>query len=908
MASISYDSRSFIVEGRRVWLVSGAVHYFRTPAALWADRLLKAKRAGLNCIETYVAWNFHESQEGKWDFTGDRDVAAFVELAGEMGLYVILRPGPYICSEWDFGGFPAWLTTKSGIAYRTNNATYTHYFDKYFRQLLPRLADLQITRNGKIILIQNENEYTYTTMPDRLSYLEFINQLIRRAGFDIPIINCNWASDPPVPDNIECVNGWGSEIQTLKAQRMRQPNAPLLVTEFWPGWFDAWGTEHPVKSARETARRAMEILGCGGQVSYYMFHGGTNFAFWGSRLASAGDSAYTTTSYDSGGPLAEGGGLTPKFYLTRLVNLTANHMGSHLANCTMEIGANALGVPSVLNLSGANGRWVVVTNNGREDFPEVRVSLLAPGLPAGREITVSVQTFGAAAVPIGLKLTAEHTLDWANCTPLGLFGDKLLVLHAPAGTAVQYSINGVQTALPAPAGDEVTLTGHQGLFVAVINSDLAQITWPLEDSLLLGPSFVGATAEQIQMPKGKTEYGILSFAGELSRKKIKPAPAAPAAPNMAPLKKITGCAELADGALEWTPLDRPRDVDRLGQYYGYVWYRIELEQDKAADHTLFLPECEDRASIFVNGEFAGLWGRDPRRGQAKPAKGSALGGRLGLKVHLARGRNVVAVLLDNLGRMNYGSRLGELKGLYGHIYESSLTNVKPGKPKPVENTARKIVPRKLQHMVQGLEASPQFEVPLDLALRKVAPVHLSFTDLPRAAALSCNGRIVAFWEGCGGFGDFTLRNELVKGKNELTLLLWGEVKPETLANVRLHLLEENLTQDAKWSWRPWEMPSGKPLPAAAGMPAWYSTTFKHAPARIAAGTELPLFVEIKGAGKGQLFINGHNAGRFWTIGPQEYYYLPECWLEAQNELKLFVEHGEKPQVNLEYRPQGPFGE
>jgi hypothetical protein len=240
------------------------------------------------------------------------------------------------------------------------------------------------------------------------------------------------------------------------------------------------------------------------------------------------------------------------------------------------------------------------------------------------------------------------------------------------------------------------------------------------------------------------------------------------------------------------------------------------------------------------------------------------------------------------------------------MYESAPLNVKPGKPKPVENSARKVVPRKLMHMVKPLESAPQFEVSLDLALRKVAPVHFSFTDLPRAVALSCNGRIVAFWEGHGGFGDFTLRNELTKGKNELTLLFWGEVKPESLANVRLHLLEENLTQDAKWSWRPWEMPAGKPLAAAAGMPAWYSTTFKRAPARTVAGTELPLFVEIKGAGKGQLFINGHNAGRFWTIGPQEYYYLPECWLEANNELKLFVEHGEKPQVNLEYRPQGPF--
>ncbi len=249
-----------------------------------------------------MAWNYHELAEGKWDFTGDRNVAAFITLAGEMGLYVILRPGPYICSEWDFGGLPAYLTTKSGIAYRTSNATFTHYFDKYFRQLLPRLADLQITRNGKIILIQNENEYSYTTMPDRLAYLEFISQLIRRAGFDIPIIHCNWGSEPALGDSIEALNGWGSEIAQDQGIRQRQPNAPVLWTEFWPGWFDAWGTPHPTKSPRETTRRAMEILGGGGQVNYYMFHGGTNFGFWGSRLMSNGDGAYQTTSYDSDAP------------------------------------------------------------------------------------------------------------------------------------------------------------------------------------------------------------------------------------------------------------------------------------------------------------------------------------------------------------------------------------------------------------------------------------------------------------------------------------------------------------------------------------------------------------------------------------------------------------------------------
>ena len=174
MANVTYGDRSFLVDGQRIWLVSGAVHYFRIPSDHWKDALLKAKRGGLNCISTCIAWNYHEMSEGNWETTGEKDLGNFIRMASDLGLYVILQPGPFIGADWDLGGLPAWLTTKTGMAYRTNSAAYTHYLDKYFRKMLPPLADLQVTRGGNIILIQNENGYEQTVMPDRLSYLGFI--------------------------------------------------------------------------------------------------------------------------------------------------------------------------------------------------------------------------------------------------------------------------------------------------------------------------------------------------------------------------------------------------------------------------------------------------------------------------------------------------------------------------------------------------------------------------------------------------------------------------------------------------------------------------------------------------------------------------------------------------------------
>ncbi|MHC4716946.1 MAG: beta-galactosidase, partial [Planctomycetota bacterium] len=492
MPTVRYDDRSLIVDDERIWLASGSLHYFRVPRELWRDRLLKAKRAGLNCIQTYAAWNLHEPEQGEWDFSGDRDLREFICQAGELGLYVILRPGPYICSEWDFGGFPAYLAAKSNLTYRTANAAFMHYFDKFLAQVLVRLADLQVTRGGNIILVQNENEYYYTTMPDRLNYCQFISQLIRRAGFEIPIITCNLLSQPFVPEAIECLNCWGNEVQMLKRLRRAQPDAPMLATEFWPGWFDFWGGKHQVKDAREVARRALEILGCGCQVNYYMWHGGTNFEFWGSRLATH-DWSYQTTSYDFDAPLAEGGGLTEKYYLTKLVNMLGSHFGMVFAQGRMEgPSVTVHNGTQALNVAGPTGRISVVTNNGQDEITTAAISL-----PDGRGLPVSLEPLGATAVLVDVRLSPETTLDYANLMPLGIFGDGLLVLHGPAGWDGRLSINGKELRAEVPADDKPLLLEEEGQKVLVLNTDTAQRTWDVDGTLVIGPEFVGQTTEDV---------------------------------------------------------------------------------------------------------------------------------------------------------------------------------------------------------------------------------------------------------------------------------------------------------------------------------------------------------------------------------------------------------------------------
>jgi beta-galactosidase len=902
MATVTYDNRSFIVDGRRVWLTSGALHYFRVPAPLWRDRLMKLRRAGLNCVETYVAWNVHEPAEGKWDFSGDRNVVEFINQAGDMGLYVIVRPGPYICAEWDFGGFPAYLRTKGGVQYRTNNAVYTHYYDKYFRQVLPRLADLQVTRGGNIIAIQNENEYFMTTMPDRMEYLNFITQMYRRAGFDIPILTCNWFTEPMVEEAIECNNCWENGVSNLKRLRSMQPDAPLLTTEFWPGWFDWWGAPHHTRDDRESARRALELIGAGSQVNYYMFHGGTNFGFWGGR-SNVGDHAFITTSYDYDAPIAEGGGLSRKYYLLRLVNMLSRHLDDLLAAATpVESSVLARG-PAALTVAGPRGRLTVVTNNG--DDAIVTASLT---LHSGRTLEVDLSHFGATAVAEDVPLTETHVLDYSNLMPLGFFAGKALVLHGAPGQAGVVSINGQELALRVPEKDEPLSIVHQGLGLLVMPSRLAERCWLADEHLFVGPDFVGETVEEVVMPPATRKYITIALDGAEPGLALRAA-SAPAAPKPAPPPTLSPwrcvhlCgepgpqAEQADSGLSWQRLDRPKDLDALGQHYGYGWYRLTIESPRATRRMLLLPQCEDRATLWLNGEPVGVWGRGPGA-QRTP-----------LAVNLHRGPNTLTLLADNLGRFNFGFHIGEPKGLWGDVYDAAA--LRPGAwkihPATEKDFPKRIVPRNQMCLLKEMQSQPLSVCETTFTLPKPMAVHLQYNGLAQHVAVSCNDRPAGFFAAHnGGFADVTLSNELKQGVNRLRLLVWGEVSPAKLsAAVHLHRLEENLSAGLKWRFRPWAPPAvSADVTHRNGhhWPAWHECTFKAPPAN-----SPPLFVRLQGASKGQLYLNGHNIGRFWVGEPQELYYLPSCWLLPTNRLLIFDEHGQTPRGSkLEFRPLGPY--
>ena len=321
MSRLCYQGEQFLLDQKPFRILSGTIHYFRVTPDYWEDRLKKLCACGFNAVETYTCWNLHERQEGKFDFSGGLDVARFVQTAQKLGLYVILRPGPYICAEMDFGGLPSWLLNRPGLALRCNNPLFLQKVAAYYKQLFDRLRPYLGENGGNIIAVQVENEYgSYGNDKD---YLRAVAQIYRDNGVN----EFFFTSDGPnqlmlgggsLPEYLATANFGSRGKEHFDTLRRFAPERPVMCTEFWNGWFDHWYEQHHRRESDDTAAQLEEMMQDGGSVNLYMFHGGTNFGF---TNGANHDGCYqpTVTSYDYDCPVSECGDLTEKYFAIKRV-------------------------------------------------------------------------------------------------------------------------------------------------------------------------------------------------------------------------------------------------------------------------------------------------------------------------------------------------------------------------------------------------------------------------------------------------------------------------------------------------------------------------------------------------------------------------------------------------------------
>ncbi|MBR6530987.1 MAG: beta-galactosidase [Clostridia bacterium] len=310
---------NFVKDGKPIKLISGAVHYFRNMPDTWSDIFKKMRAMGCNCVETYCAWNMHEKKPEVYDFTGNLDIASFIKAAGEEGLMAIVRPGPYICSEWEFGGLPWWLQTDESLEIRCMNKAYIKHFDRYLDRMCDEIRPLLVTNGGNVIMVQCENEYGY--YGDDKQYLEYLRDGFIRRGIDVPLFTSDGTSEDDLLDGtvegcLATLN-FGSRVEeNFVAHDKLFPDMPKMCMEMWNGWFDAWGDDkHHTTSAEDYAKVVDDMLKRG-SLNMYMFIGGTNFGF------TSGANHYEkfapdVTSYDYDAMLTECGDVTAKYYAVR---------------------------------------------------------------------------------------------------------------------------------------------------------------------------------------------------------------------------------------------------------------------------------------------------------------------------------------------------------------------------------------------------------------------------------------------------------------------------------------------------------------------------------------------------------------------------------------------------------------
>ena len=416
---IRYDHNAFIIHGKETYIFSGSFHYFRSEPSEWMSILQKIKDAGFNTIETYVPWNFHEQVKSKPDFNS---LNKFLDDCREMGLYVIIRVGPYVCGEWDEGGFPHWLAGKK-IGFRTASQQDIYWSKYWYDEVLPVVRKHLITNGGTIILLQIENEYDFFGLPDsqKVKYLKSLYRDVIRNGIDVPIITC-WTkqvrnnTDPVFSQIMDAVNGypsWNIEaiLPRIEQVKKQEPDAPPFFTELQGGWFTGIGDKkvrHINKMGADQINALTKYVIAHGikGLNYYMLYGGTNFGYFAGKGK--------TTTYDYTAPISECGGLWEKYYAVKLIGDFLKYSNPYLSR-SREVVDGSVSDNSALETilrSDGNTGFVFIRNKTKQ-LQNANIQVKIPSKQP-YSISISIDSLDAYFLPVDLPITGGSILHYSN--------------------------------------------------------------------------------------------------------------------------------------------------------------------------------------------------------------------------------------------------------------------------------------------------------------------------------------------------------------------------------------------------------------------------------------------------------------------------------------------------------------
>lgn len=918
MAAITFDGQSFMLDGRRIWLVSGQICYARVPRAYWGDRIAAARNAGLNCIETPVIWARHEPRQGQFDFAAENDLRSFVQLVAQAGMYCILRPGPYVGSGWDTGGLPPWLLNNENVKLRTANQPFLEACSRYITAVADQVRDLQVNSPaprgtapgahtpGPVILIQSESAWTCGDDVLAQTYLGELDRYYREAGFTVPIINSNelWQS---VEGEIDGWTGFDGMLAHLRQLGSVRPAQPRIVIDFALGHQRVWNT--PAQESHtpsQMMRRIAEVLAAGGQFNLAPFHGGTNFGFSGGRDPVHASDAFVTTSNDAGAPLNELGVASASYSAVRRICTFASRFSrvlSHMDPARQPVallpeahGAGkhaAAARVSVIHAQGSQGGVAFVFGDDAGENSKHPMSLV---LPDGFTLPVHLGSQSVVWCLLETRLTGRANLDYSNLCAFALVG-KVLVLFGEEGSNAVLSINGAPLDAEVPAGKAPLIQEHEGVTIVIASHQQLETIFVDDQNVYIGIEGLDRRGRPVLLGDAK-QHTQINSEGVVSV--VKAGAVIPPAKTKRPSLDEWACAEMLehiDGTSpRYASIAKPADLVSLGAPYGYGWYRVKFTSGAPRKARLLLPHAAHRVHLSMDGEHVGIVGIGP-------------GASRTLDVHFKKGAHTLVALAENAGRFSGGAELGEKTGLYGHVWE--VEEIKAGKPKLVASDPVDILafraPLWRLHRDDMTDAQ---RLSWKIDHRSKNPLAIDIGPFVKEGGAEredgmvlLNGKPVHYFQRGGGAIVFLDPAVMLKGNNEIQIAMVGATADfaDALAKaVRFYDCVDSPTMKGEWAFAKWEPPSTSgyhKLGRAAGGPAWWRCAFN------AGEGEAPLLLDVAGLTKGQIYVNGRNLGRFWVathdgkkVPPQTRYVIPRSFLAADgaDELVVFDEHGHHP--------------
>jgi beta-galactosidase len=656
-SSIDWKNNYFVVKGKPTIISAGEIHYARVPKELWRERLVKMKRAGFNTVSTYVFWNAQEPAPGVFELGDNLDLDAWLTEIESVGLYAIVRPGPYNCAEWLAGGIPQWITAK-GMQIRNSSADYLAAADAYYEKIIPIIAKHQIHKGGSVIWMQVENEHPAGWGTEGDAYLKHLYDKARALGMEVPLYysGLHHATDPTG------TTPFGNRT------------SPWFSSETWSGWYSPPFGEMSASDLNTLQRTAWKVIAFGGGGNtFYVFHGGTNFGY-------EGDTA--TTSYDYRAPLGEASQLRQGYFAVRRPAMFARAFESLMG--TSQDGGNiatvAGGLKAYVRKSPSDGIAIFLDNQGTGTV-QTQIKLSTPSIqfPAGNT-QIAVAANEIRPVVASAPFTANATFAYLATTVLGKLtvgSNTYFVVHGRSGEsgeiAVQYGTAPAST--PAtpwtwdessklaratftyPTGDTIielpvdSGDGSSAVFL-IVNSPLADRTWLTKDTIYLGATYVDDDLS-IQTP---TTGGKVAVYGAAGRSDVTvPAITAPGVPAISGWQWRDAAAEAAPGYDDstWASSAQPQPFGANNFQNGYGWYRAKFTASSAGNVTASIGGVRASAMAFANGK------------QVTVSNG-------GFSFATVAGDNTVAILakhegLDKLYNVTGSTGTTEYAGIWGGV-------------------------------------------------------------------------------------------------------------------------------------------------------------------------------------------------------------------------------------------------